>query len=218
MKKLVWLPIILLGLSTLTLLVLFVQKAIGFNNQLAKVGKTQTVAVATNWALETIAAIPTETPRPTATATQTPTLTPSPTASQTPEPSPTEVTPTEEACYDEATFIEDVTIPDGTQLDPDSPFTKTWRLLNAGTCTWTANYKLIFVSGDQMSGPDSQQMVTVEVPPEASIDVSVDLVAPSTPGTYQGYWGLRNGDGVRFGIGPGGASFYLEIEVVEPEG
>ena len=215
MKKIVWLPIILLGLSTLTLLVLFVQKAIGYNKQLAKVGQTQTVAVATNWALETLAAIPTETPRPTATATQTPTFTPSPTASETPEPSPTEVTPTEEACYDEATFIEDVTIPDGTELTPDTPFTKTWRLLNAGTCTWTANYKLIFVSGNQMSGPDSQQMVTVEVPPGASIDISVDLMAPSTPGTYQGYWGLRSASGVRFGIGPAAGSFYLEIEVVE---
>jgi hypothetical protein len=213
MKKIIWLPIILLGLSTLALLVLFVQKAIGYNRQLAKIDQTQTAAVATNWALETIAAIPTETPTPT--PTETPTLTPTPTVTETPEPSPTEEPPTEEACYDEATFIDDITIPDGTELEPDTPFTKTWRLLNAGTCTWTPNYKLIFVSGDQMSGPSSQQMVTVDVPPGASIDVSVDLEAPSTPDTYRGYWGLRSADGVRFGIGPAASSFYLEIEVVE---
>ena len=216
MKKIVWLPIILLGLSTLALLVLFVQKAIGYNRQLAKIGQTQTVAVVTNWALETIAAIPTETPTPT--PTETPTLTPTPTATETPEPSPTKEPPTEEACYDEATFIDDITIPDGTELEPDTPFTKTWRLLNEGTCTWTPNYKLIFVSGDQMSGPDSQQMVTVEVPPGASIDVSVDLEAPSTPGTYQGYWGLRSASGARFGIGPAASSFYLKIEVLEAGG
>ena len=213
MKKIGLLPIILLGLSTLILLVLFVMKAIENNKQLALLGQTQTAVVATDWANQTIAAIPTETPTPTATSTPTPTFTP--TATETPEPSPTEAIPTVEECYDEATFIGDVTIPDGTELNPDTPFTKTWRLLNAGTCTWNLNYRLIFVSGNQMSGPSSQQLVSLEVPPGASIDVSVDLVAPSKTGTYQGYWGLRNANGVRFGIGPGGQSFYLEIKVVE---
>ncbi len=213
MKKIGLIPIILLGLSTLALLVLFVLKAIDNNKQQALINQTQTAAVATNWALETIAAIPTETSTPT--PTETPTLTPTPTATETPEPSPTEEPPTEEVCYDEATFIEDVTIPDGTELEPDTPFTKTWRLLNAGTCSWNPNYKLIFVSGDQMSGPDSQQLVNLEVPPGASIDVSVDLVAPSATGTYRGYWGLRSANGVRFGIGPAASSFYLEIDVVE---
>ena len=215
MKKIIWLPIILLGLSTLALLVLFVQKAIGYNRQLAKIGQTQTVAVVTNWALETIAAIPTETPTPT--PTETPTLTPTPTATETPEPSPTEEPPTEEACYDEATFIDDITIPDGTELEPDTPFTKTWRLLNAGTCTWNPNYKLYFVSGDMMSGPASQQLVTIEVPPGASIDVSVELLSPNKPGTYLGYWALKNANGVRFGLGPTGQPFSVQIKVVEPE-
>jgi hypothetical protein len=215
MKKIGWLPIILLGLSTLALLVLFVLKAIDNKKQLTLIGETQTAVVSTNSALETIAAIPTETPTPTATATPTPTETPTPTATETPEPTPTEETPVVEECYDEATFIDDVTIPDGTELNPDTPFTKTWRLLNAGTCTWNPNYKLIFISGDHMSGPSSQQLVTIEVPPGASIDVSVDLEAPSTPGTYRGNWGLRSATGVRFGIGPAAGSFYLEIKVVE---
>ena len=216
MKKLGWLPIALLGLSTLALVVLFVIKAVDNNKKRALISQTQTAVVATNWAQQTIAAIPTETPTPTATFTPTPTLTPSPTATatSTPEPSPTQETPIVVDC-DEATFIGDVTIPDGTKLTPGEGFTKTWRLLNAGTCAWNPNYKLIFVSGEQMSGPASQQMVNLEVPPGTSIDVSVDLVAPNKTGTYRGYWGLRNDQGVRFGIGPGGQSFYLEIKVVE---
>lgn len=216
MKKLGLLPIILLGLSTLSLLILFVLKAIENNKQLALIGQTQTAVVATDWAQQTIAAIPTETPTPTATATPEPTLTPTPTATATPEPSPTEETPVLEDC-DEATFIADVTIPDGKELDPDTPFTKTWRLLNAGTCTWNPNYKLYFVSGDLMSGPSSQQLVTLEVPPGASIDVSVKLTSPTKPGTYLGYWGLKNADGVRFGLGPSGSPFSVEIKVVEAE-
>lgn len=213
MKKFGYVPFILLGLSTLALLILFVLKAIDNNKQEALIGQTLTAAVATDWAEQTIAAIPTETPTPTATFTPTPTQTP--TITSTPEPSPTEEPTVVEDC-DEATFIEDITIPDGTVLRPDAAFTKTWRLLNAGTCSWTPNYRLIFVSGDQMSGPSSQQLVNLEVPLGASIDVSVDLVAPSKAGTYRGYWMLKNTAGVPFGIGSTDQAFYLEIEVVEP--
>ena len=216
MKKLGLVPIILLGLSTLALLVLFVLKAIDNNKQLALIGQTQTAVAATNWAQQTIAAIPTETPTPTATATPEPTFTPTSTVTATPEPSPTVETPVVEDC-DEATFIADVTIPDGTELSPETNFTKTWRLLNAGTCTWNPNYKLYFVSGDMMSGPSSQQLVTIEVPPGASIDVSVELLSPNKPGTYLGYWGLKNANGVRFGLGPTGQPFSVQIKVVEPE-
>src|SRR5512140_3570859 len=39
------------------------------------------------------------------------------------------------ACTDKASFVEDVTIPDYTHLDPRETFTKTWRIKNVGTCT-----------------------------------------------------------------------------------
>jgi len=38
---------------------------------------------------------------------------------------------------DRAQFISDVTVPDGTTFAPGATFTKTWRLKNSGTCTWT---------------------------------------------------------------------------------
>ena len=47
-------------------------------------------------------------------------------------------------------FVKDVTIPDGTQLSAGEVFTKTWRLQNRGTCTWTPDYMLVYTSGDQM--------------------------------------------------------------------
>jgi hypothetical protein len=216
MKKFGWLPLLLLGLSSLVLLILLVLKVIENNEQQAIIDQTQTAVVATNAAIQTLAAIPTDTPVPTSTPTPTPTITPTPTETFTP--TPTEELPTEEVCFDEATFIDDVTIPDGTELEPGASFTKTWRLLNAGTCTWNPNYKLVFVSGAQMSGPDTQQLINLDVPPGASIDVSVDLVAPGSTGTYRGDWALRNAAGVRFGIGPGAGTFYLEIKVVPGEG
>ena len=51
-------------------------------------------------------------------------------------------------------FVKDVTIPDGTKITGGTSFTKTWRLRNAGSCTWTTEYDLAFVKGDQMSAPN----------------------------------------------------------------
>ena len=51
---------------------------------------------------------------------------------------------------DNATFISDVTIPDGTVLSPGRTFGKTWRLKNTGTTTWSSGYQLAFVGGDQL--------------------------------------------------------------------
>src|SRR5512143_3278895 len=38
---------------------------------------------------------------------------------------------------DWAQFVADVTVPDGTSYAPGTTFTKTWRLKNIGSCTWT---------------------------------------------------------------------------------
>ena len=66
-----------------------------------------------------------------------------------------------------------------------------------------------------MGGPASKQLTSGTVAPGATMDVSVDLTAPSSPGTYKGYWKLRNGSGVNFGIGAGGTNpFWVEIKVV----
>ncbi|MBC8497139.1 MAG: hypothetical protein H8D37_05710 [Chloroflexi bacterium] len=112
----------------------------------------------------------------------------------------------------------DVTIPDGTDMDPGESFTKTWRLKNGGSCTWTSGYNLVFVSGDNMSAPASVQLTSGTVAPGAEVDVSVDLVAPNNPGVYRGYFKLRNPGGVVFGWGDQSKSFWVEIEVVELSG
>src|SRR5512143_426233 len=51
---------------------------------------------------------------------------------------------------DWAQFVADVTIPDGTQIQPGATFTKTWRLKNIGYCTWTTAYSMVYDSGTQM--------------------------------------------------------------------
>ena len=108
----------------------------------------------------------------------------------------------------------DVTIPDGTQMTPGQPFTKTWRLQNIGNCTWTTAYSVSLFSGESMSAPSSV-ILPHAVTPGNTVDISVDLVAPASAGTFQGNWKLRNASGVWFGIGPNGDSpFWVNIEVL----
>ena len=107
----------------------------------------------------------------------------------------------------------DVTIPDDTKMQPGEAFTKTWRLQNVGTCTWTKDYSIAVFSGESMNAPISVPMPS-KVEPGTSVDISVDLVAPLEAGTYQGNWKLRNAANEWFGIGPSGDSaFWIRIVV-----
>lgn len=114
--------------------------------------------------------------------------------------------PTSVSSCDQGLFIQDVTVPDNMVMTPGQAFTKTWRIKNNGTCTWSTSYDVIFASGNQMSAP-SEQALTGSVAPGQTIDISVNMVAPATNGTYTGYWKLRNAAGVNF------SSFYVQIKV-----
>jgi hypothetical protein len=137
---------------------------------------------------------------------------PGPSPTFTAEPSTPESTPTGE-CTDSATFVADVTIPDNAQIAPGQNFVKTWRLRNSGTCTWTPDYALVFVRGDQMGGLASVALAE-RVPPDATVDLSVSLTAPLAPGTYRGDWQLRGADGDVFGLGSStGPTFWVKVVV-----
>ena len=90
------------------------------------------------------------------------------------------------------------TIPDGTDFSAGESFTKSWTFRNDGYCDWNTDYAIAFKSGDQMGGPDSQDLAT-EIDPDEIITISIDLTAPSTEGRHTGYWQLETDDGVDFG-------------------
>lgn len=117
---------------------------------------------------------------------------------------------------DWADFITDVSYADGSSVGRGASFTKTWRLKNIGTCTWTTSYALVFISGDAMNGPTAVALPAT-VAPGQTIDLSVNLTAPSTDGHYRGYWKLRNAAGSVFGIGNAAdTSFWVDINVSGP--
>lgn len=146
------------------------------------------------------------------------TPTPAP-ATSTPMPTNTPVPPTATmtaiplACND-ATFIDDVTVPDGSAFTPGTQFLKVWQLRNVGTCTWTTDYDLVYVGGNRMG---AQRVVPLSetVRPGESVRLGVYMFAPNTPGNYQGFWMLRNAQGKQFGIGDNADdSFWVSIKVV----
>jgi hypothetical protein len=103
------------------------------------------------------------------------------------------------------------TIPDDTKYLPGSTFTKSWRVMNSGTSTWTTDYKLVFADGDQM-GAGKEFRIPMTVDAGKIIDLSVAMKAPDVVGTYKGYWKIQNPNGKVFGPGQTG-SFWVKIVV-----
>lgn len=147
--------------------------------------------------------------------TPTDTVTPSPTITPTNTPQPPTPTATESIPCNQAGWVKDVTIPDGTKFAPGDTFTKTWRLKNTGSCDWNNDYDLVFDDGDKMDGADVVGLSIGTVEPGETVDISVDLKAPAAVGDYRGEWLLRSDDNEVFGLGKNDVPFYVEIEVVE---
>ncbi|MBV6450129.1 MAG: hypothetical protein MHPDNHAH_00850 [Anaerolineales bacterium] len=145
-----------------------------------------------------------------------PTVTGTPPTS-TPTKTPGPITPTvpPSAC-DRVQFVADVTVPDGSTFAPGATFTKTWRLKNVGSCTWTTSYQLAFFSGEQMSAPASATFPR-DVAVGQTIDITVPMTAPAAAGSYRGYWMFKNASGALFGIGSqANKPWWVDIKVSGP--
>jgi uncharacterized protein YkwD len=97
-------------------------------------------------------------------------------------------------CTNSALFVTDVTIPDNTNIVGGTTFTKTWRISNNGTCVWGPTYTLSHYSDQRLGAPDSVPLTLTY--PGSTIDISVDLTAPNTTGTYRGNFVVKNPEGL----------------------
>jgi hypothetical protein len=153
--------------------------------------KTAAAQTASAYMTATALVMPSQTSTPTTTTTATVTATT--TLTPTPPPVGTPTATTVLLQGERAQFVSE-TVPDGTDFKPGEVFTKSWRFRNAGTSTWTAGYALVFISGEKMGGPDRVGLLA-DVPPGSTVDISVNLVAPASAGTYTGYWKLLSTSG-----------------------
>ena len=133
---------------------------------------------------------------------QAPTLTPTSLFTNTPIfPTATAVIPsaTVQKCED-STFVEDVTIPDGTQMAVNQHFTKTWRVQNTGSCIWLTTFYLGFSypQGGQMGGQTKVPLPSA-VAAGQTVDISVSLIVPNQTGKITGVWSLFDDKGNAIG-------------------
>ena len=107
-----------------------------------------------------------------------------------------------------ATYVADVTVANGTRLEPGRTFTKTWRIRNTGVVAWGDGFTLTPVANNPLGGSP------VPLPPAQpgqTANVSVELTAPAAIGRHRAAWQARAAEGAPFGD-----ILQVEIEVVRP--
>jgi hypothetical protein len=126
-----------------------------------------------------------------------PTLAASPTAlptSLTNTPAPTG---TPEACTNDLTFNQDLTIPDGAVLTPGSTIDKQWQVTNSGTCNWDSAYRFKLIFGEALGASTEQALYPARAGTQVALRVA--FLAPLEEGTYQSAWQAFGPDGLAFG-------------------
>ncbi|MFN2197287.1 MAG: NBR1-Ig-like domain-containing protein [Anaerolineales bacterium] len=154
---------------------------------------------------------PTITPAPSPSATQAPSAT-SDTTSTSPQETSTSGTPGTPGTptTDLAEWVSQ-SVTDGTVFEPGESFTITWRLRNAGTSTWTPDYLFRFYAGNAF-GATQEIPLGQEVAPGATVDISIEMTAPTVVGDYRSDWVMSNEIRSNFN-----QPVFLEITVARPE-
>jgi hypothetical protein len=117
--------------------------------------------------------------------------------------------PTRQAnCLNQLEFLEDLTIPDGTEVFPGDKIIKRWLIKNTGSCNWNSTYSLQLISGLALGAEKVQGLYPARQSTDAVLEITFN--APDNPGRYNSWWQAYDPDGNRFGD-----PFYVEISVVE---
>jgi len=112
-------------------------------------------------------------------------------------------------CTLDAQFVKDITIPDQTVVERGEAFTKTWRVRNTGTCSWTPAYQIKIAGGNPLSWSNLKLLDVV--PAGEETEISVEIISPEIPGKYQAWWQLSDEMGIQFGT-----FFYVLFEAPKP--
>lgn len=121
---------------------------------------------------------------------------------------------------DKVEWVRDVTIPDDSLIGTGQSFRKIWEVRNAGTVPWRGRY--LTRIGTSNSTYTLASPLRVEVPdadPGELVQITVDLVAPSTPGTKQVHWKQTDEQGREYFPGPQYTyGIYCRVVVVDNDG
>lgn len=107
------------------------------------------------------------------------------------------ITPTSTICTNVLSFLDDVTVEDGTTFLPNDSIDKQWLIKNDGTCDWDSTYKLKWVGGDSMGANTEQPLYPARAGTQATLRIL--FTAPTTAGEYESIWQAVDSDGNFFG-------------------
>lgn len=134
--------------------------------------------------------------RPTPTSSPTPVSSPLPTATVT--------------CEDNLIYLQDVTIPDGTQAEPGQLMDKRWEVQNTGSCSWDGRYELRLISGETLGAETIQKLYPARS--ATTTILRIHFTAPSEPGVYRSAWQAHDPQGQPFGD-----PIFIEIAVASAD-
>lgn len=120
------------------------------------------------------------------------------------------ISPQRSDCQNNALFVEDLSVPDGTQVAGGEQIQKRWTVSNAGSCDWTAEYLLVRTDDSLIGGPGELALFPARAGEQAVWEVTI--VAPFEQGEYRASWQAQGPDGTLFGD-----PVFVLIEVVGPE-
>ena len=109
-------------------------------------------------------------------------------------------------CTDDLTFIDDLTVPDGSVFAPGEQIVKQWQVENSGTCEWTSKYSVRILSGSSMGAAGKQKLPSI--PPGEEGMVEVIFTAPEEIGNYYCQLQAYDDSGKPFGH-----DFFIDIIV-----
>lgn len=109
-------------------------------------------------------------------------------------------------CIDNLTFLSDVTIPDGTEVQANATLDKRWEVKNSGNCNWDERYRLRLIAGPDMGSPKEQALYPARS--GAQVVLQILFQAPADVGSYRSAWQAYNPDGQPFGD-----PFFIDILV-----
>ncbi|MFC1878864.1 NBR1-Ig-like domain-containing protein [Chloroflexota bacterium] len=124
------------------------------------------------------------------------------TSGATPRPSATAV------CKDDLRFLEDLTIPDGSQIQAADPIDKRWLVENNGTCNWGAEYRLRLIEGPGLGAATELALYPALSGTQAILRILFQ--APTGSGAYRSAWQAHSPNGQPFG-----EIIYIDIQVIE---
>jgi hypothetical protein len=125
-----------------------------------------------------------------------------------PAPSDTPAAPTSDApCVNDLRYIEDLSVPDGTQFLAGQGLVKEWSVENSGTCDWGPDYRLVLIEGNALGAAPELALYPARAGTLATLEIP--MKAPPNLGEYLGKWQARDPAGRLFG-----AVVFIKINVV----